>query len=130
MARLITAMTRTRNVTRDTGIHPILNGPPDPSKTRNFPKNFLFQEQLVNKVQSSRLSMRQLKMHRAANKAMVAAVLRSYIIQNDIDGLAEHYDSLRETSAGGEKTMFNRFICSGMHATRQHKELIGNWSAF
>ena len=63
-----------------------------------------------------------LRWHNAANKAMVAAVLRSYIIQNDIDGLAAHYDSLRETSAGGEKTMVHRFICSGMHAARQQRE--------
>ncbi len=31
--------------------------------------------------------------HNAANKAMVAAVLCSYIIQNCIDGHAAHYDS-------------------------------------
>ena len=48
--------------------------------------------------------------HNAANKAMVAAVLSSDIIQNNIDCLAAHYDSLRETSAGGEKTMVHRFV--------------------
>ena len=55
-----------------------------------------------------------LRWHNAANKAMVAAVLRSYIIQNDIDidCLAAHYDLLRETSAGGEETMVHRFISS------------------
>jgi hypothetical protein len=51
-----------------------------------------------------------LRWHNSVNKAMVAAVLCSYIIQNDIDGLAAHYDSLRKTSAGGEKTMVHRFM--------------------
>ena len=62
-------------------------------------------------------------------KAVVAAVLRSHIIQNDNDGLAAHCDSLRESektmAPGGEKTMVHRFIRSGMHAARQHRELIG-----
>ena len=62
--------------------------------------------------------------HTAANKAVIAAVLRNYIIQNDIHGLAAHYDSLRAQSQGGEKDMVARFIRSGMHSARQHRELI------
>ena len=56
-----------------------------------------------------------------------AAVLRSYIIQNDIDGLAAHYDSLRARSAVGEKKMVDNFLRSGMHAARQHRELIAKF---
>jgi hypothetical protein len=62
--------------------------------------------------------------HNAANRAIVAAVLRNYIIQNDIDGLAAHYDNLREKSSAGEKLMVKKFIRSGMHAARKHREYI------
>ena len=65
--------------------------------------------------------------HNATNKATVAAVLRSYIIRNDIDGLAAHYDSLRARSAVGEKKMVDNFLRSGMHAARQHRELIAKF---
>jgi len=67
--------------------------------------------------------------HNAANKAVVTAVLRNYIIQNDIHGLAAHYDSLRAKSAGGEKDMVAKFIRSGMHSARQHRELIAKFVA-
>ena len=67
--------------------------------------------------------------HNAANKAVVTAVLRNYIIQNDIHGLAAHYDSLRAQSQGGEKDMVARFIRSGMHSARQHRELIAKFVA-
>ena len=70
--------------------------------------------------------------HNAANKAIVAAVLRNYVIQkdqNDMDGLAAHYDSLRATSAGGEKDVVAKFIRSGMHSARQHRELIAKFVA-
>ena len=41
-----------------------------------------------------------------------------------MDGLAAHYDSLRETSAGGEKEMVARFVRSGMHTVRHQRELV------
>ena len=65
-----------------------------------------------------------IRWHNAANKALVIAVLRNYIIDNDIDGLADHYDTLRDKSDKGEKKMVAKFLRSAQHAARQHREYI------
>ena len=65
-----------------------------------------------------------IRWHNAANKALVIAVLRNYIIDNDIDGLADHYNILRDKSDKGEKKMVAKFLRSAQHAARQHREYI------
>jgi len=62
--------------------------------------------------------------HNAANKAVVAAELRNYIIQHYINSLAAHYESLLEKSSTGEKEMVTKFLRSGLDAARQHREYI------
>jgi hypothetical protein len=65
-----------------------------------------------------------IRWHTAANKSVVIAVLRKYIIDNDIDGLAECYDSMRERSDKSEKQMVTKFLRSAQHAARQHREYV------
>ena len=60
-----------------------------------------------------------IRWHTAANKPIIISVLRNYIIDNDIDGLAEHYDSMRDRSDRGEKIMVTKFLRSAQHAARQ-----------
>ena len=56
-----------------------------------------------------------IRWHNAANKALVIAVLRNYIIDNDIDGLADHYDTLRDKSDKGEKKwLLDFFVAHSM----------------
>jgi len=65
-----------------------------------------------------------IRWHSAANKPIIISVLRNYIIDNDIDGLAEHYDSMRDRSDRGEKIMVTKFLRSAQHAARQHREYV------
>ena len=42
----------------------------------------------------------------------------------DVDGLAESFDSLRYKSPKAEKTLLGRWLRSGQHAARKHREKV------
>ena len=63
--------------------------------------------------------------HNAHNKGIIASVIRNYIIQTDMDQIADMYDDMRKLYPPGEITMVTRFLRSGQHAARQHRENVG-----
>ena len=60
--------------------------------------------------------------HNAHTKGVVASIIRDHIIQTDMDGIGNDYDDMRNLYPLGEKTMVARYLRSGQHAARQHRE--------
>ena len=60
--------------------------------------------------------------HNAHNKGMVASIIRNHIINTDMEGIGESYDSMRKLYPAGEVVMVVRFLRSGQHAARKHRE--------
>jgi len=60
--------------------------------------------------------------HNAHNKGMVASIIRNHIICTDMDGIGDSYDDMRNSCPAGEVEMVMRFLRSGQHAARQHRE--------
>jgi len=62
--------------------------------------------------------------HNAHNKTAIASIIRYHLVYNDVDGLAESYDSLRDKSPKAELNLLNRWVRSGQHAARGHREKV------
>ena len=62
--------------------------------------------------------------HNAHNKAVIVPIIRNHIISKDVDGLAESFDSLRDKSPKAEMTLLGRWLRSGQHAARKHREKV------
>jgi len=60
--------------------------------------------------------------HNAHNKGIVASIIRHHIINTDMDGIGDFYDNMRKLYPAGEVDMVIRFLRSGQHAARQHRE--------
>jgi len=60
--------------------------------------------------------------HNAHNKGMVASIIRNHIINTDMEGIGDSYDSMRKLYPAGEVVMVVRFLRSGQHAARKHRE--------
>ena len=60
--------------------------------------------------------------HNAHNRGLIASIIRDHIIQHDMDGIADQYDDFRKFWPAGENTMVTRFLRTGQHAARQHRE--------
>jgi hypothetical protein len=60
--------------------------------------------------------------HNAHNKGIVASIIRHHIIHTDMNGIGDSYDDMRKSHPPGEIDMVIRFLRSGQHAARQHRE--------
>ena len=60
--------------------------------------------------------------HNAHNKSVIASMIRNYIYHVDLGGIADSYDDMRKSSPAGEIAMIKRFLRTGQHAARQHRE--------
>ena len=62
--------------------------------------------------------------HNAHNKTAIASIIRYHLVNTDVDGLAGSYDSLRDKSPKAELNLLNRWVRSGQHAARGHREKV------
>ena len=62
------------------------------------------------------------KWHGAHNKSMCATMMRAAVRFDDIQGLALVYDQLRAKSPRDELEVIARFLRSGQHAYRNHRD--------
>jgi hypothetical protein len=60
--------------------------------------------------------------HNAHNKDVIASIIRDHVIQTDMDQIADSYDDMRKSYPAGEMLMVTRFLRTGQHAARQHRE--------